>query len=321
MKIHILSADETGKIDGTNQRQLFDFLPTTPSTLDCDCVLVPVSYFPDFKFNPALYAIKKPVILVDYVEFCWDAGERENRFSTGMTKDFPHLNSDEWTQFEDWLNDHPPTLTFKRELQKRHCYPGMIPIEYLCYLPIPPIQSKAEFDARPFDWFNVFGYSHPDRVRLHGETFIAMGSRGLNVISDWSQFENLPQPIPPKSVISIYSPWWVRQPMSVVIKWQQQAKISVSMFGAGKKSFRDAEAPVGAILARPEDNLAWSYPWTAVNSVVLDDREELNSLIEANLWNLIDIYEKYVACQENLRNYECQAYVNNYVMPAIERVL
>lgn len=315
MRIRITSPDLTGKLDGTNKRQLLDYLPIGEPA---DVTVVPIAYWGDYQFNSELWNIKGPVVLIDYVEFGWDASSKENRFGTGMSRHFGHLANDQWMQFDDWVRDFKPRLTFKRELQACHQTETMLPIEYLCYLPIPPIQSRAEFEARPFATFSCFGYSHPMRMHLHADMIRGIADRGMDVITDWCQLENLP-PATSTRHISIYSPYWSRKPMAELLKWQMQSKISVSLFGAGRKSFRSSEAPVGSIMAMPTDGLAHSYPWDESNSIQL--RPEM--VIEGLLWALSDpaLYDIYVAGQENIRRYECATYVRDYVLPQIARIL
>lgn len=314
MKLKLYNADAT-RADGTNTSQLFNFLPLVEAGEDI--AIVGVSYMPQFVFNPELLKLKR-YILIDYVEFGWDAGSKENRFGHLLPHEFGHLDSIEWVAFNMWVAENPPLLTFKRELQQRHRTETMIPIEYLCYLPIPPIQTKAEFDARPFASFHCFGYSHPSRIHLHADMIRGIADKGLDVITDWCQLENLPATTGQRH-ISIYSTWWSRKPIAEVMKWQQQSKISVSLMGAGKKSFRDSEAPVGSIMAMPENDLAYSYPWDKSNSIQLIQYEKTGSLLA---WlEFKNLYDIYLAGQENIERYRSEVYVQNYVLPNIQKVL
>lgn len=319
MKLFIQIADANLRENGPVKHLLLDWLPDrVHSIAKCDAVVVPVAWHPDYKFNEDLLLLKRPVVLIDYLEFGWNFGPRENRIGKGTT-DWPgHLNSPEWAKLDAWVRDHPPALVFKRELFKRDVGERFLPIDFPCCNPPPKIPSRAEFDARPFDVFYCWGLSHPDRARLQGDIFHAMANRGLSVISDWIQFKQLPE-MPGRTWVAIHSPYWARVPMERVMEVQHRSKVSISMPGAGQKCFRSSESACGAIMAMPKNYLAWSYDWHDGNSILLTPGQELESLLhQMEHHNLYDIY---LSSQINFELYRCENYARDYVMPAIERLL
>lgn len=327
MKLALL---DCGANDGTVMRQIVKHLPMTTNPVEADAWVMPVAYTPNFRFhNPSL---KKPYILLDYLEFGWQWGTeghcRENRLGMMPCDDysnirqFGHLDTDEWEKLDRFIRDHPPALTFKRELLQSQVTDTMLPCEWLCEEEIPEPMSKAGFDARPIEVLHAWGWSNPSRAILHAEIFRGMTTHGLTVIS---QFDHIGvKSLDGRCWVSVYTPWYARLPMATIYETQIRSKISVSLPGAGWKCFRHAQAPLGAVMALPWDELAWSYPWeSGMNCVRLDDIFEPNNyfLRLRDHTTRPDLYNIYVEGQRNLANYQSRNYVNNYLLPAIERVL
>lgn len=317
-RIHVLSPDATGARDGTVQAGLLDHLPNqVGSVLEADVIVVPISFLATYKFNEALHGLKKPYVLIDFLEFGWDAGDKNNILGSGMTQQFGHLNNSEYAKLDQWVWDHPPRLTFKRELFKRDVSPTMLPVEFPCQMEIPLIQSKEEFDKRPLDIFFPWGFSHPSRPRLHGDIFRNAHVGAYTFVDHWDDLGHVVGNL----WASIHTPWMRRHPISEVMRWNQRAKISVSLWGAGKKCFRHTmEAPVGSIMALPSDNLAWSFEWDhGMNCIRLDEKHEIDSLMNATTRQ--DLYEIYKNGQCTVARYCSRRYVDEYIMTEIQRVL
>lgn len=320
MKLIIQSADANDNIDPTIREHLLAYLPCVGSLTDADAVIIPISYHPNFQFNESLNKLDRKTIVFDYLEFGWDAGDKENRLGRGIDRPwFSHLESDEWTKLDKWARENPAALTFKRELFEKDRSDSMIPCEWPCRLPVPPLQSEEEFSARPFETFHCFGYSHPSRPRLHGDMFHAMADKGINVLDSFDEYRG--QSFNHDRIwISVYTPYYRRKPIEEVMEWQSRAKISVSLPGAGVKCFRHSEAPVGSIMALPSDSLAWAFPWVSGENCVRLDANNLFVCLEA--WTKYNhLYDIYVASQENIDRYRSQRYAIEYVLPAIEAVL
>ncbi len=321
MKFTIISADAS-KQDGTNKSQLLDRLPQCDDTRDASAVIIPISFFPDFRFNERLYQLRPSIkiVVMDWLEDGWDYFQ--NGLVThifGQTPLPPHLKQNpEWEKLGNWLASRGGNvLYFKRELLKPQQTDKILPIEFLCMHAAKPIQSKEEFNRRPYSVFNCFGYSHPDRLKMHARIFEAMGERGITVVTAFDQFDGMPnfgQPI----WCSIFSPFWKRANLGQVLLYQEHSKISISLYGAGRKSFRDAEAPHQCVMARMRDEMAWSFPWDESNSVQMNRGAELDDLQSALAG---DLYERYVSSQANLDNYRPENYISRYIMPKIQQWL
>lgn len=315
MKLAILSSHAGNDIEPTVQANLLSHLPNQVSNVnDADAVIIPVSYQPNFAFNPKLHEVEnKKRIILDFIECGWQAGDKNNIFGTGMTQQFGHLNTVDYAKFDQWVAANPPALTLKRELFKRDASPTMLPVEWPCYIPARPVHSKEQFNTRPFATFHSWGLSNPQRPRLHGKTFLHAHDNGIHVIDGWRD-----QHLERNNWVTIYCPWQVRKNIMEVIRWQRRAKISVSLWGAGQKTFRDNEAPVDCIMARPIDELAWSFPWDQSSSIQLRPGFEFEDLLAATKRD--DLYDVYLAGLANVENYRSANYCR-HITRSIESIL
>lgn len=315
MKLYIQSFDAEWDVNPMVRDGILNHLPLTDAMGLADAVIVVVCYKANYRFNVALQGINKPVILMDFTEFGWDAGTNKNVLGGGgYFTQFGHLNSDEWKKLDRWAQDHPVILHFKRELFHKDRTPRLIPIEFPCVIPARPVQSKGEFDARSIEVFNCWGLSHPARQWLHGDIFRNAHAKGINVIDAWSHR------IEGRAWASIHTPHYDRRQIGEVMDWNHRAKISVSLPGAGVKCFRSAEAPVGSIMAMWRDELAWSIPWIHCRDcITLTPGCEFEELqVASKLHGLYDIYRNG---QETIDSYRSTRYVREYVKPAIESAL
>lgn len=323
MKFSILSAHESGEIDGTVSANLLNRLPNLTTVHDSNVVIVPVSWYSDYKFNKALTSINKPYVLVDFMELGldWDplSGRDGHKWGTNSA-DFNRLSTPRWMRLDAHCRDNPPLLTFCRELLEREQSDRLLPVSFPCVVPIPGIQTKEEFDARPLEAFLFWGLSHESRPRLHGDIFRNSYWSGYEVISQfdhWNGFFSEPRQ---RTWASIHAPHWDRKPMADVQHFIHRSKISISLPGAGALCFRDCEVAAGSIPAYWNSGIARSYPWEAEkNCILLTPGEEWQDLQDATQQD--NLYELYVSAQENIRKYEAQTYVDNYIVPNIAKHL
>ena len=322
MRTHVISPDLHGRIDGTISANLLSGFPDQSSSRhDCDVILVPISYFGDFQFNPVLKEIDRPYAILDYVEmeWCYFDEKNETHLFGRNTRDCRWLNP-HWHAFCDWVRDHPPAMYFKRELLRSDVSDKVKPIDWPCYLASSPFQSENEFNSRPIEVFFSWGFSHPSRPRLHAEIFKAMTTHGIGVLSETDQFSGYFKGPCARTWASIFSPWYTRKPIADIVWYQARSKMSVSLPGCGKKCFRHSEAPVATIMALPLDDLAWSYAWMhGENCIRLVPEREFEDLDSATKRD--DLYRIYVHSQETIEKYRTKPYVFDYLIPLIEGVM
>lgn len=312
MKLFVEPSDANGDRNPILETGILRHLPLASAMREADAVVVPICYVANYKFNQALWHITKPIILLDFMEFGWDAGDKPNLFGFGSLGNFSHISSEQWIDLDEWVSSLKQPLLFKRELFLKDQNEWRLPIEFPCVQPIPADVSKELFDARPFEVFFNWGLSHPARPRMHGSIFLWADRINVNIIDGWEQYHDHG-----KVWVTIHTPHYQRRPIEEVLRWQQRAKISISLPGAGVKCFRSAESPIGSVVAKLADELAWAYPWKHMeNCVELHEHEGIvrlcNALADPNL------YEVYRACQDTIRKYEQRRYVREHVLANIE---
>lgn len=319
MKIFVLSPDAQGQVDPSVQARLIDFIPDrVASESEADAVLIPISLFSNYQFNNDLEHLTKPIIVMDFMEY-----------GNGLLSDGTHLFGKTYRnllldvlpapykRFDEWIGQREPLLYFKRELRQQDASERVKPIEFTCYLEIPETQPKHIFDVRSIECLYWWGYSHISRPKLHADIFRAMTIHPIQVISHWEQWQE--GRFSGRVWATIHCPHWTRRHISEILEWQLRSKVTVAMPGNGVKTFRHAET-VGTLMALPNDNLAWSYPWiNEENCIRLTPHFEFATLEDAI--RTCDLYPMYLAGQENLRKYQSFAYVRDWILPNIERVL
>lgn len=318
MKLGFLPADVQSRHDGVMHDRLWSQIPDFFHGGDPDVTIVPISYFADFQFNPALRSLEgKKWILADTLETYgqWPDG-KSHLF--GISDTLPFGGNNEWCKFSSWVRDNPPALQLVRELYKPDVSKFIQPLEWPCYLPAWAVEHKGAFDSRPFEVFFQWGFSHCSRANLHGEFFKNWCSGGHEVISNLDHIDaKVHDPV--KKIISIHTPHTHRVDVNHIVRRQAQSKMVVSIRGAGYKCFRHGEM-VHSVPAIHSPNLAWSFDWVdGENCMHLQEGNEYNCLMAALKWDRL--YDLYVAAQANLDNYRMPNYWDMHIRPKIESVL
>jgi hypothetical protein len=316
-----MSCDSQLRIDGTLQAHLFAGFPERSSSpYNCDVVLVPVTTWQDYRFNPRLLDFKKPYVLLDFTEM------EHNYFDLGSPTMLFGKNAKEcrwltphWHHLDNFVRENPPILYLKRELLAVDESDTVKPCDWPCRLEIPAPQTEDQFNERPIDVFHCWGFSHPSRPILHAAIFHAMTTHGIGVISESDQFHEYFKSPAARTWASIFAPHYARRPITTIEWYQERSKMSVSLPGCGAKCFRMAEAPVGTIMAMMHDKLAWSYDWIdGVNCIrVSTDNEKVFTDLDAAT-RRPDLYQIYLASQDTVRKYQTKPYCENYILPLIE---
>jgi hypothetical protein len=316
MKVYFASADADGRINGTISANLLSHFPDRVDSISqADVVLVTVSYFDDFKSTRSLWSITKPWVLVDFMEYgaAWSQ-ESTHLFGDGNLP--ANLVGQEWAMLDRCIEGNPPILTLKRELLNKDVCLRVKPIEFPCYLPPYPANTREQFNTRPLEVFHCWGLSHESRQRLHGEIFEYAYDLGIELLSDWNQWQGFFATPRGRTWASIYSPHYVRVPISQVMEWNGQAKVSVSLPGNGVKCFRHVESPVNSVMMMHRDDIAWSFPWThGHNCLRCPSGCEFAALLTA--MERDDLYDIYLRGLETVDRYRGARYVREYVLPAI----
>jgi len=145
----IVSPDLEGRMDGSALRIANHIKSSVP--------LIPMTRIEGFKFNPALLNLDKYVLL-DYSELWWNSENTDTHLFGKNTNDFPEIfKGDEWKKFDDFVREKPPLVYFKRELLNKDRSDFVHPLDYPCWVEVPPIQTRDEYNARPLSVFFYWG--------------------------------------------------------------------------------------------------------------------------------------------------------------------
>jgi len=319
LKVHIISPDLHGRIDGTINANLLRFFNVATSQDEADVVIIPVSYYGDYIFNHSLHEIRKPWVIFDYLEYgsSWKDGT-DSHILGQNSANFACVSGPEWMKLDAFVRDHKPIVYFKRELLERERSNWLHPIEFPCYLPAWPVQSKEDFDKRAIEVFFSWGLSHESRPRFHGEIFTNALHNGISIISAWDQFENFDYANHKRVWATIHSPHTTRRDISTVMHYQSMAKISVSLPGNGFRCFRDNESACNSIPAYWDDCIARAYDWIdGVNCIRLSPYYEFIKLSGDGIYKS-DLHQIYLNGLDTVEKYRSQNFVNNYIAPIVK---
>jgi hypothetical protein len=318
------SANAQGHIDPTANGNLFNHMrPHLPHVN-----VVVVNYHQDFRFNHNLDHLGGPIVLVDFMEYFGGCPAPQTHLF-GHNQPVPPIISENshWWTFDVWVKqtiaDRRLKLYFKRELflDSLPTVPTY-PIEWPCYMPAQPVEPKASFDARPFQVFYNWGYSHPSRPAFQSQAFGLMALGKLDVISSFDHMNAKAHEPHPKWAC-IHSPHTHRTSISEIARRQAQSKCSVSLPGSGVVCFRSTEAPLHTCPVMVDHGRIWSIPWEHnVNCLRYDDHTFLaDKLFMAINYPDADLHALYVAAQETLDRYRPHRYIPEYIIPTITNYL
>lgn len=227
-------------------------------------------------------------------------------------------------------------LYFKRELMSCRGMPianfPVFPLDWTLQAITPPkVDTEAEYHARPIDIFYCFGYSNESRPRLMGELLKQAGRFNAHWCLTEEDLDRALQEKRERIFALLHVPHYRRIHFSKIFDWQHKSKVSISMFGAAPKCFRNAEASYNCVMAQQEPGLVeWSYPWVHGENCIglsnIPDEEEqeighvetLHSALRVHQGSLYPIYLKGM---ENNRNYWNQVYARDYLLPKIKEAL
>lgn len=311
----IVSPDKNGQLDGPVCFILKEIQGNIP--------LIPVTFYPGYQFNEELYKLDR-YVLFDFCEYGWDWDMQTTHIWGYNSHKFHQTGDPEWQRFDKFVKNNPPVAYFKRELLQKDLLKHFLirPIEYPSFHPVYPTESEKEFNSRPIQVFFSWGHSHETRRILHGNIFVNAALSGYGVVDNFNFIEQAKKEY--KDLwVTINVPHYARISMEEVLHVNGQAKLSVSLPGAGVKCFRHSESPVNSVMVMRDDNLAWTYPWIRGDNCIKILDYSCNGIspvqyIEAAL-KRNDLYEIYLNGLETLDKYRLSNYVKNYLQIIINQ--
>ncbi len=309
----IVSPDLNGQMDGSVLRIAREINSPYP--------IVPITRIGGFKFNPDLLSLDKYVLL-DYSELYWNSENTDTHLFGKNTGDYPEqFPGDDWKKFDDFVREQPPVVYFKRELLNKDRTDFVYPIDYPCWVEPPPIHSKEDFNKRPLEVFFFWGRSHEERVRLHSDIWSNSSRNGASINDNVYQIQNfLAEESNPKKWVTLYMPHYSRIDISNLLGINGLSKLSVSLFGAGRKCFRTTgESPVNSLMVMQKSESCYTYEWEhGVNCLMFPETKVDVTLLDEFL-KRDDLYEIYCKGVETVNKYKIHDYVNNYILPIINK--
>jgi len=310
-------ADAKSRTDGSAYQMLEKVSSNIPIVL--------VAWTERFKFNPDLLKLKD-YVLVCFCEYGYDFKIIDSHIWGENSEKFTRYYTGDWVVFDNWVKENPPKLLFKRELLQKDVTSRIKPIEYACRYSIPPAQTKESFDGRPIQAMMYWGRSNERRLGIHGGIWVNAMKKGYSVIDSVYYFEKFLMEESGIKWATFNIPHYSRIPMEQLLVMNGYSKIGISPSGAGNKCFRETEVSVNSVLCMHDTGMAYSFDWVdGVNCIKMpigtsDNCTEEIEAIEAGL-RRDDLYEIYLKCIDNCKNYQFQNYISNYIEPIINSIV
>lgn len=308
---------------------IFRFMPGleivgTPEA--ADIVVVVWTWRPNFEADAGLVQrivdSRKPVVVLDYVE-CRDDDKmfltRPEKWHASMQAYKPLV------ALESAIK-----VYFKRELIRASVpelpYPVYV-TDFITEAEDAPAETAEAFNARPVDFFMVWGYSSADRPVLHAELLRRRFSNLATALEDIDWYVKDGR----KGICALlFTPHYRRVPLRELLQYQKLAKLSISMRGASQKCFRHSEAALNSVMAMQECSTEFAFPWTKNNCVIMPNlpKPTINPMywidVPAAMTTLSvalqgDLYSIYLAGLENARHYKAKNYVNEHWLPILRK--
>lgn len=318
----VISPDKKGTLDAPT----FELI----KEVNTDIPIVPMNAFSDYEFNEELLRLDKWV-LADYSELGANDYDRSETLLFGRnTSDFKKTNNPEFKKFDEFVQNNPPIVYFKRELLKKDFCGNVHPIDFPCFHKKQPIQTKEEFNNRKIEVFFYWGHSHESRRALHGNIFLNSTHKGYGVVDNYYHIERALSEYK-KVWCTIQVPHYARLDMHQVVFINGNSKLSVSLPGAGAKCFRMTESSINSVMVMQDDKMKYSFDWVdGINCIQIplsNEHQEIRGL--KNQWQAIEtieqalsntnLYEIYLQGVENCDKYRVDRYCKEYIEPLIKQ--
>lgn len=306
----IVLADANGRCD----TPAYNFL----LQIECPIPFVLVSRVSDYKFNEQLLSLDK-YILVCYTEYNWNWDQENIHIWGENTEKFSDIfPGNEWRKFDEFVRKKVPLLIFKREYHSKDKRENMLPVEYPNWQPKYQAQTKNQFEARRLEVFNFWGFSHPARKQFQGDAYLHSLKGDITIIDNIFYYQNYLQENHKRYWGSMHIPHFARLPINQILEINGNAKLSLSLPGAGWKCFRSTgESPVNSVMCLWYDDLIWTYSWHHnINCIRLSPGKEIEGMEEALQDN--NLYNIYLSGIENADRYRVPRYISEYIIPIIK---
>lgn len=297
---------------------------------------------------------KKPIIIIDFMEYGVHRLRSENYFTDICTNVFlnvdtnifaDRINTYEFSrQLHEFLkvNTHNIKIYFMRELSKhvfneqKKYFPFCVqPIDYVLasnYTDFEPVNKEA-FLTRNLKTAFLWGRTNPDRMNLQGAILSQSSSNILfdNVILSLEQYDNYIKHQKKQGILLLSKNGYERVSFLPILN---NSYTFIDMYGNGMKCFRNPESAYNCVsLKQDYSQIKFAYDWIDnFNCIMLPNMQHKNIInvdgaadiiinIATNKFDENKLYEIYINSCETSKKYFIDNYTNNHVAAHINKVL
>jgi len=350
MKLYITNFGINSKINNyveyiTNEIPKYSNHKIVKTIEEADIIFVEYlynSWDKDFVFCPC-ETYNKPIVIFDLFEF--ETVSNKSHFLAFNTDPVHYTNISEYTKLDNWLKTKISQIKmyFKREFLINDNKPPIptYPTEYcvceeyyfrpICYEP----STYEEFCNRMFNVSFIFSPSNKSRLLICGEMIkTLLLQNGFNPyklcidenITKCKEFKETEG----KGILLLFKPNFFKLDCFTTHSFYKQSKISLSIWGVGRKCIRDSELSFSSVMALQQSNQYYSYPWIDnENCIILPNKEICNYEIDEKesiekivyyLQQPKKLYDIYLNGIENSKKYRVDNYLINYIIPKLEEI-
>lgn len=269
--------------------------------LETEIPILLLSRMDEFELNEEIYELRgKSFVVVDVIEGGWDVEIKETLIVGQNTFDFEFTKGDGWLKLHEFLMTQNPRIYFKRELLEKDRTDLYLPIEYPNWQADYELQLREEFESRPITAYQYWGRSHEARLMLAGEFWKHAAKKGYAVCDNIWQFNLFMQyETNPIKLVTFHMPFYSRIDISELMKINAMSKLSISLYGCGRKCFRNTgESIVNSICVLPEDGLAYSMPFIDGVNCIKFPANDVTGMKEE--WPVMETVDKAISGEVDL---------------------
>lgn len=289
--------------------------PITQRLVEGKYVAVMIAPDARYKFNLDGVPSGWPVVVFDYSEYGVEESWKNEQIF-GLQWQLPAISShEEYFLLDNWLAGQKVIAYFKRELTPTIKAPCPVyPIDLLSDQHVSFTPTLAQWMNRLGGVFHLYGYSHPDRKRLHA-ALQEKWECTINHLGAMSACFTHQQPFHMLEQVDYRN----RYPMSYVLASQSGCQLSVALPGYGVKTFRHSESAQNCVPVIADLGVTFAVPWTNENAVLLPTEngrlkiQESVAVLEAALADREALFQKLAPAIDAARQLEDGYFVERFI--------
>jgi hypothetical protein len=170
--------------------------------------------------------------------------------------------------------------------------------------------------------FHYWGHSHEMRREFQGNAYLHAVKEDITILDNLYYIQGFLAENHKRYWATMHIPHFARLPIEQLLYFNGDAKLSLSLPGAGRKCFRHAEAPINSVMVMCSDAIAWTYPWKHRENCILIFDTISDPIITIQIAiNNDDLYETYLGGLETVDKYRMGRYASEYLEPTIKKFI